>query len=357
MMSEASVAISMVFPVMKTIVHKGFNAEEFCRHASFDYALLQDVEARIPGSELKRLMLEAASYTGDEYFGLHQGLIMEFADMGLLGYVMMHSRTIGDALAAYQRYNVILCSGFQLGWEIQGEDFLLTMRLEDGGGDSRHCMEDMASSLYCMIGKLSNRHIALHEVSLSHDAPSDMKPYQAVFGMTPIFGCESNYLRMSKETLEHPVIYSDPRLLALFESIVQETKDGMTATGGLQEQIMHWMKKTLPTHYPTLQHTAEQFGMSVRTLQHKLKSEKTTFNDLSVQVRKELAMGYLRNRNTSVGDIAYALHFSEPSAFQSAFKKWTGMTPGQYRANPETAEAEAAAYSSASGAAGSNPAS
>lgn len=356
-MSEASVAISMVFPVMKTIVHKGFNAEAFCLHTSFDYALLQDVEARIPASELKRLMMEAASYTGDEHFGLHQGLIMDFADMGLLGYVMMHSRTIGDALAAYQRYNVILCSGFQLGWEVQGEDFLLSMRLEDGSGHSRHCMEDMASSLYCMIGKLSNRHIALHEVSLSHEAPSDVEPYQSVFGMTPIFGCESNYLRMSKETLEYPVIYSDPRLLALFESIVQETKDGMTPTGGLQEQIMHWMKKTLPTHYPTLQRTAEQFGMSVRTLQHRLKSENTTFNDLSVQVRKELAMGYLRNRNTSVGDIAYALHFSEPSAFQSAFKKWTGITPGQYRANMEAGEAEAAGYSSASRAAGSNPAS
>ncbi|MNT77800.1 HTH-type transcriptional regulator VirS [compost metagenome] len=73
--------------------------------------------------------------------------------------------------------------------------------------------------------------------------------------------------------------------------------------------------------------------MSSRTLQHKLKEEQSTYNDLSIRVRKELAMVYLRKWEYSVGEIAYVLHFSEPSAFQSAFKKWTGYTPGQYRTN------------------------
>lgn len=334
-MNDQSVAISMVFPVMKTIVHKGFDTESFCRHAAFDPVLLQDVEARIPGSELKRLMSEAAAYTGDDHFGLHQGLVMEFADMGLLGYVMMHSRTIADALAAYQRYNTILCSGFNLAWDIQGDEFLLSMELQESNRESRHCMEDVASSLYRLMGKLSNRNIALHEIMFAHEAPTNLEPYLPVFGRLPRFGCESHILRISKETLDFPVIYSDPRLLAIFETIAQETRDGLTQYGGFSEQIKRWMKRTLPTQYPTLQQTAKQFGMSARTLQHKLKIEGTTFNDLSIQVRKELAMGYLRNGDTSVGEIAYALHFSEPSAFQSAFKKWTGLTPGQYRANPE----------------------
>lgn len=36
--------------------------------------------------------------------------MVEPADLGVLGYVMLHSKTIADALTAYQRYNVILCN-------------------------------------------------------------------------------------------------------------------------------------------------------------------------------------------------------------------------------------------------------
>ncbi|WFR64046.1 helix-turn-helix transcriptional regulator [Paenibacillus amylolyticus] len=73
--------------------------------------------------------------------------------------------------------------------------------------------------------------------------------------------------------------------------------------------------------------------MSIRTLQSRLREENTTYNKISVQVRMELALRYLQKGTYSLGDIAYALHFSEQSAFQNAFKKWTGQTPGQYRAD------------------------
>lgn len=46
----------------------------------------------------------------------------------------------------------------------------------------------------------------------------------------------------------------------------------------------------------------------------------------------EMAKAHLRQSEYSISEIAYLLHYSEPSAFHSAFKKWTGQTPGQFRA-------------------------
>ncbi len=326
------VAISMVYPIMKTIVHKGFERRAFCQFADFDERLLQDIEARISGDELEHLMQAAAAFTGDEYYGLHQGQIVEIEDLGVLGYVMMHSGTVGQALTAYRRYNAILSSQFNLEWDIQGSELVIRLFLLPSGQLSRHCAEDMTSSLYRLMGRFTNRTIPLHGVQFIHDAPGDYEPYREAFGIAPVFGAGHHMLRLHKDVLDYPILYANPKLLGAFEAIAQEAMDGLVPPETFADQVLRWMKRHLPTAFPSLQLTAEAFQMSARTLQHRLKREQTSFNDLCVLVRKEMAMSYLDKTAYSIGDIAYALHYSEPSAFQNAFKKWTGMSPGQYRA-------------------------
>ncbi|AFH61460.1 AraC family transcriptional regulator [Paenibacillus caseinilyticus] len=331
--SSQTMAISMVYPVMKAIVHKGFDTEPFCRYASFDSSLLKDVEARIPAEELERLMYAAVEYTQDDHFGLHQGQLMDMMDMGILGYVMMHSGKVADALSAYRRYNIILCSGFNLDWKEEGEKVHLRLFSEAPNGRiSRHCMEDMASSIYHLIGRLSHRKVPLAGVEFMHEAPADTAPYLPVFGVEPRFGRAETVLRMSREVMDYPILYSDPKLRGMFEAIAEETRSRLAPGKLFSDRVYHWMMKCMPVQFPTLQETAESFEMSARTLQSKLKEENTSYNELSAVVRKELAISYLKQPGYSVGDIAYLLHFSEPSAFQNAFKKWTGVTPGQYRA-------------------------
>ena len=331
-MTNLDVTVSMVFPILKTLVHQGYDTDAFCRFASFDPGLLRDVEARIDAGELERLTMAAAAYAGDDHFGLRPGQLTEFADLGVLGYVMLHSSTIADALSAYRRYNRILCSAFDLDWTVEGDDMSLRLFGQGGSRMGRHCVEDMAVSLYRLIGKLASRSIPLRGVRFAHAAPADIGPYEEAFGTIPRFGSDVNALILGKEALELPVLYSDAKLLGVFEAIARETLDRLAPpSDGVSNQVMRWLKRSFPTHFPTVAETAEALGISPRTLQLKLKAENTSYQQLTNRFRKDLAIGYLQSDRLSVGDIAYALHFSEPSAFHSAFKKWTGRTPGQYR--------------------------
>lgn len=332
MMDDQGFAISMVYPIMKTIAQKGFDFGQFCRHVSFDMAKLQDVDARIDESELVRLMNEAARFTQDDYFGLHQGELTDIADMGILGYVMMHSDRIVDALKAYQRYNVILCSGYNLDWEEQGDDAILRFYKTTPTPMSRQCVEDMVSSLYHLIARMSNRSIAIKELQFAHAAPADDGPYLSIFGVEPRFDGRENGLRMSKEVLQYPILYSDPRLRRAFEPIAEEVREKLLRGREFSDRVFQWMMACMPASLPTLQETAASFQMSTRSLQAKLKEESTSYNELSARVRKEIALVYLNKHEYSISQIAYLLHYTEPSAFQAAFKKWTGLTPGQYRA-------------------------
>ena len=84
----------------------------------------------------------------------------------------------------------------------------------------------------------------------------------------------------------------------------------------------------LPEQVPDVQHVARRIGMSVRTLQRRLREHRTSHQQLVDQLRHDLALGY----RATVSETAFVLGFSDLGSFYRAFKRWTGMTPTQYRA-------------------------
>jgi AraC-like DNA-binding protein len=71
--------------------------------------------------------------------------------------------------------------------------------------------------------------------------------------------------------------------------------------------------------------------MSKRTLQRRLAGAGTSLAALSQEVRRFLALEYLADRSLSITEVSFLLGFSSLSAFDRAFKTWTGRTPAEYR--------------------------
>lgn len=71
--------------------------------------------------------------------------------------------------------------------------------------------------------------------------------------------------------------------------------------------------------------------LSRRTLQRRLKAEKTSFQKVLHEVRAELAVSYLRDTRLKAMEVAMLLGYSDISAFTTAFKSWYDMPPVEYR--------------------------
>ena len=71
--------------------------------------------------------------------------------------------------------------------------------------------------------------------------------------------------------------------------------------------------------------------LSRRTLQRRLKAEKTSFQKVLNEVRAELAVKYLEDARLKSLEIAMLLGYSSISSFTTAFKSWYNMPPSQYR--------------------------
>ncbi|WP_160499643.1 AraC family transcriptional regulator [Paenibacillus dendrobii] len=332
-MKKEDVSVSMLWPIRKSIVTRGYDWEEFCTKAGIEGGLLSQTEARIEAGRFEQIVQAAADFTEDHAFGLHQGQAMNLADLGVLGYVMLHSETIGEALAAYQKYNYVVCSQYNAKLEYADGHALIHLVLNHSaqGGFSRHCIEDMAVSLVQIMLQLSGKPIKIMGVNFSHERQAAEEEYMAALGVSPQFKQEGNGLAFNVEVLDYPVLGADTRLLGVFKTIAEEVRLKLTQGAVLSSRLREWILSCMPSYFPTLQDAAREMKLSARTLQARLKDEQTTYNRLANEVRRELAIRHLAQPEHTVAEIAYLLHFSEPSSFHAAFKKWTGTAPGEYR--------------------------
>jgi AraC-like DNA-binding protein len=87
----------------------------------------------------------------------------------------------------------------------------------------------------------------------------------------------------------------------------------------------------LPRGLPTMDQVARELAMSPRTLRRRLATEGLTFERVRDDVLAAIARDRLRDRRQSIAEVAYVLGFSDVRAFNRAFRRWAGVTPGEYR--------------------------
>lgn len=329
-----SLSVMLIHPILSYMARKGHDLESFYQFTLFDQGMIQEGEARIQEEEFDCLLEAASTFSDDTHLGLHLGQTIELSSLGILGYVLLHCGTIGEALTAYRRYNVIVCSGIDIEWTTGPKETSILFKVCNPTRQaSRHAVEGMISSVFHILLKLSCRNITIHKLNLCHAAPEETTEYVSLLGVEPAFESESNLISIDNEALQYPILFSNRELLSTFEAYAEEARNHLLYGRTFADQVYKWITRCMPSTFPSVKEAAQHFNVSVRTLQAHLKQEQTTYNHLFNKARMEFAVQYLRIPRFTVSEIAYLLQFSEPSSFQSAFKKWTGLPPGQYREN------------------------
>ncbi len=124
-----------------------------------------------------------------------------------------------------------------------------------------------------------------------------------------------------------------PPYRPLYETLQQYFEHA--ANDGLPDSLLAAVRKTISESMregkPQLVRVAEILAVGPRTLQRRLKQYDIDFKELVDETRCRLALTHLRNRTNTLTEIALLLGYSEVSAFNRAFKRWTGATPLDYR--------------------------
>jgi len=323
----------MIRILLKNAAGAGIDTQAICETTALTSAVLEDPEARIPADLLGTIWKTIISKTTDQDFGLHLGESMhEYPGGNILFSVMINCPTVGDAIDKLCRYHNLMNDAIQPKLDVRDRLAYLSWEIAPPlVSPSRHFSETLLSTYTTILKDLTDNSSPLIEVHFRHASPQDIREHQRIFQAPLLFEQTRDEIVIEKKYLEEPIFLANPQLLETLERYTLNLIHRIYLPNSLADSVIRLLPKLMQGEKPLIESIATELSIFVRNLQSKLSQKGTTFQRLLDYSRKEMAMQYLKIPEMTLCDVTFMLGFSQQSAFNHAFKRWTGKTPKQYR--------------------------
>jgi AraC-like DNA-binding protein len=289
-------------------------------------------DAKIPFHKHAALLALAAEATGDACFGLHLSLDVHPRQAGVLGYILINSSTLGDTLRNLHRYYRVLTEGWEIDFKIDGGEAALVGRMVDPLVEDERQVAEVAISLFLQFCEvITGAKITPIRVEFRHSKPKDAGTIRRRFGCPIRYGQDRVALVLTRKLLDHAVEAADDELLKILQRHCRQILDAHPKADNFVFEVQQLITTLLPSGQPKIAAVAQELGMSSRTLTRQLAEDGLTYKGLLDEVRRKLALQYLKDRRISPKQVAYLLGYSDVPGFYHAFRRWTGLSPMQHR--------------------------
>jgi len=330
-LGRVSLSVRVLEPLLLYLKARGHDSSAFLRTQGVDSKIFQDPEARLPHTVAVSLWPAAARLTNDADIGLHVAEGIRPGAYGALGYALRTSENFGMSLQRLCRYHRVFHDAAEVQLRVRGESAILSHRLSVPGGVPRAVSEYIVAAWLITSRQAAGVDWIPIEARFPHSTPEDTSEHGRLFGCTLKFGNDRSELVFSRDLLDMPFESADPQLQAILETQVLAMFQRLPKGEAVTDSVRRLLAGELCNGEPSLEQIAPRLHMSARTLHRRLEDEGTTFRQVLAEVRREIAARHLSERRLAIGEIAFLLGFSEPSAFHRAFKRWTGHAPLAYR--------------------------
>ena len=333
-MARSTISAGFARALFELAVSKGASRPALVERSRIDPRRLQDADNRIPLAKCVVLMRAAKELCNDPALGLHLGESLGTAESSIVGLIGQACETLADAFVQMNRYSRLAS---EIDGAASGDRFVLS---HEGGqfwlidtrkkpGDFPELTESSFARLVCGSRRGAAEQFA-KEVHVTHAEPVYRAEYDRIFQVPVVFDSDKNALLADQEwlTLRSPLParYVFGILSDRADDLLKTLQGSKSTRGRVQTLLM----PILHMGDPSMDTIASKMGLNRPTLVGLLKAEGSTFEKVVDELRHKMALEYLNGKKVSVNETAYLVGFSEPAAFSRAFKRWTGLNPGEY---------------------------
>jgi len=306
----------------------GYNPILLLKQVGFTPAQLRNPDTYVSAQRIADLLDITAEHCQDPLFGLRLGSSHSAIALGELAYGISMQSTLRDSLQYANTHLALHAQGAHLEEQVLGDltRWCFYLDFTNGWG--------LRQVLQMSIGQLYNHLVSNgspdHRISIHLQQPEPPQ-YEKVSGYQNLLVFDSDF-----DGVQFPTILSNYQLNQdsdilrdYFQQRIQMLEE--LYPNSLPSQLRYLFTNALASGDCSLTQVAASLNLHPRVLQKRLSAEGTSFSKLLQQTRQDIACQHLRSSNIAITDLALKLGYAEVAIFSRHFKRWTGLSPQQWR--------------------------
>lgn len=341
---QERVPLKYVRTLLKVAEAQGYDGEELLASTGLPPAeFAQAGDTLLPAHYYTKVYRRVMWLLQDESFGMNLRQKSPTGTFRMMCLCIIHCVNLEQAMRRAAEFNSF-CRALtgqphrasnQVARELDGTALFLmpdTQEYIADGGDNLYTVAHSIAIWRRFCGWLIGKPIEVLEVRFQAPQPAETGYLRQIFDCQLSFSQQDNAMRFADSYLSAPLIRSEDSLReflrnAPYHLLAAQDDDDSS----LMSQMRRLVGSDLSKEFPSVVDMADALNMSVRTLRRRLNEHGTTYQQFKDRLRQEAAERLLNRPELKINAVAALLGFDEPSAFHRSFKKWTGMTPGEYR--------------------------
>ncbi|SHN06020.1 AraC-type DNA-binding protein [Pseudomonas asturiensis] len=325
-MPEPSSLASWTRALRRQLDALGLDSAGMCQAAGVDPHLINDPNAAFPANASARLWQMAVRASDDPALGLRVARFVSPTTFHALGYTLVASGSLREVFERIVRYHSMAEDSLELDFRAVEERYEFRFDAPRSCQSTTDEVLDAFAAIYVRTcrSRLGKNYAPL-AVHLRRPEPDNPQPWHDLFRSPLFFSAPENLLQFACDDFDS---HLDDGPIQLTE----QTANGEPVPSLIWEQrVRSAIETLLPDGEPSAESIAEALHLSARSLQRHLADEGCRYDLLLNQCRQNLALLHMNDPRSSLSEVAYLLGFADADSLSRAFKRWTGLTPGQYR--------------------------
>jgi AraC-like DNA-binding protein len=291
---------------------------------------LEDPDALVLCTVYGELIERAQTSRFTPNIGLRVGACMPVGSYALLDYLILTAEDVEAGVRQLSRYFTLVSNPLRVELEEADDEAEGAVRVAWVGSALPFSVEMTTAIMMLHFKRETEGRFAAAGAYFMHD-PDDIRECERVLGCRVTAGAPWNGVLIPATSRRLPLRRRDPVLRSVLERQADEIIERLPRDRSAMTDVRRALESRIGRGGTGIQQVARTLAVSPRTLQRRLASEGSSYQEVLEEWRKEAARRHLSNLTLAVSEVAFLLDYAEPAPFHRAFKRWFGITPQAFR--------------------------